>query len=163
MLLSAVLLTVTSCKSKMERLENVVFSSDFSYDTRGVSQAGELMQLYIQAAEADPKDAKAPDYMFRAGELAMNLEKVPQALDLYNKIIYTYPEYEKAPECLFLMAFIYENNLQNLGKAKDLYEQFLRQYPDHEFADDAAFSLENIGKSPEELMREIEARNKQAI
>jgi tetratricopeptide (TPR) repeat protein len=161
MILASVLLTISSCKSKMEKLEEVVFSNDFGYDTKGVAQATELMDLYIQKAETEPKEAKAPEYMFKAAELAMNLEKIQKALDLYNKIIYTYPDYEKAHECLFLLAFIYENNVQNFGKAKELYQQFLRQYPNHEFADDAAFSLENLGKSPEELMRELESKNQQ--
>jgi tetratricopeptide (TPR) repeat protein len=158
-MVAMVVLTFSSCKSKLEKLETVVFSDDFNYDTKGVVQATELMDLYTRKAEADPKAAKAPAYMFKAAELAMNLEKTQKALDLYNKIIYTYPEYEKAPECLFLMAFIYENNLQNYGKAKELYEQFLKQYPNHEFADDAAFSLQNLGKSPEDLMREFESKN----
>jgi tetratricopeptide (TPR) repeat protein len=162
-ILASVVVAMSSCQSKMEKLEEVVFSDEFSYDTKGVSQATELMDLYIKKAEAEPKAAKAPDWMFKAAELAMNLEKTQQALELYNKIIYTYPDYEKSPECLFLMAFIYENNVQNYGKAKDLYEQFLKQYPDHEFADDAAFSLQNIGKSPEELMREFEAKNQPAV
>jgi tetratricopeptide (TPR) repeat protein len=162
-MLASVAMAMSSCQSKMEKLEEVVFSEEFGYDTKGVVKATELMYLYIKKAEEEPKAVKSPDYMFKAAELAMNLEKTPQALELYNKIIYTYPDYEKAPECLFLMAFIYENNIQNYGKAKELYEQFLKQYPDHEFADDAAFSLQNIGKSPEELMREFEAKNQPAV
>jgi hypothetical protein len=36
---------------------------------------------------------------------------------------------------------------------------FIQTYPDNEFADDAAISIENMGKTPEELIREFEAKN----
>jgi TolA-binding protein len=143
----------------MEKLEGAVYSEDFVYDEKGLEQATELMELYIEKANSNPESEMAPDYLFKAAELAMNLGISQQALNLYNNVIYTYPDYEKAPECLFLLAFIYENTLQNYGKAKELYEMFLVKYPDHDFADDAQFSLQYLGKSPEELMREFEEKN----
>lgn len=148
-----------SCTSRMEKLENQVYSEEFTYDTKGLERVDELVQLYLQQAEGHPDDPSAPSYLFKAAELSMNLDRPGQALELYNKIIYTYPDYEKAPECLFLLAFIYENTMQNFGKAKELYEMFLVKYPEHDFADDARFSLQYLGKSPEELMKEFEEKN----
>jgi len=37
-------------------------------------------------------------------------------------------------------------------------EEFLEKYPDSDFADDARISLQNLGKSPEELIKELEER-----
>ena len=150
---------LSSCQSKLEKLEGEVYSENFVYDSEGLEKASELLDLYVDLAESNPKDSLAPSHIFKAAELAMNLDKTEQALNLYNKIIYSYPDYEKAPECLFLMAFIYENTLQNYGKAKELYEMFLEKYPDHDFADDATFSLMYLGKSPEELMKGFEEKN----
>lgn len=158
-LTSILLITITSCKSKMEKLEGEIYSEDFIYDSKGLARAGELLDLYVSEAESDPTGEAAPGYLFKAAELAMNLDRTQESMDLYNQVIYKYPDYEKAPECLFLLAFIYENTLQNYGKAKELYEQFLVRHPDHEFADDARFSLQHLGKSPEELMREFEKKN----
>ena len=158
-LLPLLMLAVVSCRDRLGKLENAVYSEDFVYDEKGLEKAGELLTLYVERAEANPGDSRSPVYLFKAAELAMNLNRTQRALDLYNRVIYTYPEYEKAPECLFLMAFIYENSLQNYGKAKELYEMFLEKYPDHDFADDAQFSLQYLGKSPEELMREFEEKN----
>ena len=154
-----VFLALTSCQDRLEKLESAVYSEDFTYNEKGMKQATELLDLYIEKAEKDAAGDEAPDYLFKAAELAMNLNNTQQALELYNKIIYTYPDYEKTPECLFLMAFIYENTLQNYGKAKELYEMFIEKYPDHDFADDAKFSLQYLGKSPEELMKEFEAQD----
>jgi len=57
-----------------------------------------------------------------------------------------------------LKAYIYENLLSNLGLAQKTYRDFLSLYPDHELSDDAEAALLNLGKSPEELVREFEAR-----
>jgi hypothetical protein len=59
------------------------------------------------------------------------------------------------------MGYIHENYFQELGKAKAIYEQFLQRYPDHDFADDAQISIENLGKSPEELIRIFEEKNRE--
>lgn len=57
-------------------------------------------------------------------------------------------------------AFIYENQLHGAEKAKKLYEEFMKKYPDHELAKDVKFSLDHIGKSDEELIKEFEAKQK---
>jgi outer membrane protein assembly factor BamD (BamD/ComL family) len=50
------------------------------------------------------------------------------------------------------MAYTYENNLHDLVRAKTLYEEFLQKFPNGELAQDAKLSLDNLGKSPEELI-----------
>ena len=70
-----------------------------------------------------------------------------------------YPDYEKASECLFMKGFIYDNNLQDYEMAKKIYLEFLEKYPDDEFADDAQASIDNLGKSLEEIIQEFEMKN----
>ena len=50
------------------------------------------------------------------------------------------------------MAYTYENNLHDLVRAKTLYEEFLQKFPNGELAQDARLSLENLGKTPEEMI-----------
>ncbi len=57
---------------------------------------------------------------------------------------------------MFLKGYVYENDLRDLETAKKIYEEFLVKYPDDEFADDAEISIKNLGKSPEELIKEFE-------
>ena len=45
-------------------------------------------------------------------------------------------------------------------KAKPLYEEFLKKYPQHELAQSVQFSLSNIDKTPEQIIKEFEAKNK---
>jgi len=82
-----------------------------------------------------------------------------KAIELFDRLMVEYPDYEKVPECLFMKAFIYDNNLQEYDKAKEVYLEFLEKYPDDEFADDARASINNLGKSLEEIIREFEEKN----
>ncbi|MFO7614502.1 MAG: tetratricopeptide repeat protein [Bacteroidales bacterium] len=144
-------------KAKIQSMEEKVRSESFTFDQKGIQLIEELIIAYTDYAEANKYSDEAPEYLYKAAEFSLNLNKPVQALEFYNQIIYQYPDFHKAPECLFLLAFIYENHMLNLGKAKELYETFIERYPDHDFADDAAISIQNMGKSPEELIREFEA------
>jgi TolA-binding protein len=147
-------------KSKIKDLEKKIGAEDFVMDEKGMQTADELIQAYISYAESHKDSPEAPDYLYSAADLSLNLNKSKQSLDLYNRIIYQYPDYKKAPECLFLVGYIYENFFQQYGQAKEIYESFLAKYPTHDFADDAAISIKNMGKSPEELIHEFEEKNK---
>lgn len=144
--------------ARIRDLEKKISDENFTFDLKGMQLADDLINAYIQYAEDHKTAAESPEFLYNAAELSLNLNRAEQALSLYNRIIYQYPEFDKVPECLFLVAFIYENNLQNFGKAKELYEAFIERYPDHDFADDAAISIQNMGKTPEELIREFEER-----
>jgi tetratricopeptide (TPR) repeat protein len=147
-------------KAKIQAIEKKIGAEDFKLDEKGIQTANALIQAYLEFAENYKDSPEAPDYLYKAADLSLNINQSKQSLDLYNRIIYQYPDYKKVPECLFLMGYIYENYLQELGKAREIYEQFLAKYPNHDFADDARVSIENLGKSPEELIRSFEEKNK---
>jgi TolA-binding protein len=148
-------------KSRIKELEKNIGSENFTLDEKGMQLADELVQAYISYAESHKGSPEAPDYLYSAADLSLNIGKSKESLDLYNQIIYKYPDYAKAPECLFLVGYIYENYFGQYGKAKEIYESFIKKYPNHDFADDAAISIENMGKSPEELIRSFEEKNNQ--
>lgn len=166
LLFIAALLTgiLTRCspdpKATIKNLEEKIGTENFTFDEKGIQTANELVQAYISYAESYKDSPEAPDFLYKAADLSLNLSKSKESLDLYNRIIYEYPDYGKAPECLFLVGYIYENYFQNYGKAKEIYESFIVKYPTHDFSDDAAISIENMGKSPEELIREFEEKNR---
>jgi len=149
-------------KSRIKDLEKKIGSEKFTLDEKGMQLANELVKEYISYADTHKDSPEAPDYLYSAADLSLNIGKSKEALDLYNQIIYKYPDYAKAPECLFLVGYIYENYFEQYGKAKEIYESFLKKYPNHEFADDAKISIENMGKSPEELIKSFEEKNKLA-
>lgn len=116
----------------------------------------ELLSAYQNFSSKYPGDSLSPEFLYRVAGLAAGFNRGTQAIDLYETIIQTYPHYKKLPECYFLEAFTFENSLGNIGKADELYNKFLDKYPDHELADDARASIKFLGKSPEEIVIELE-------
>ena len=70
-----------------------------------------------------------------------------------------YPNSAKASESIFLCAFIYDTYLQKYDDARRYYKMFLKKYPNHPLAKDAQISLDNLGKTPDELVKEFESKN----
>ena len=69
-----------------------------------------------------------------------------------------YPNYEKASTCLFLQGFVYETQENDNAKAQNIYQEFISKYPNHSLIEDAKFSLNNLDKTDEEIIREFEQR-----
>ena len=61
---------------------------------------------------------------------------------------------------MFLQAFVYENHVGDLSNAREKYIEFIQKYPEKDFADDAEICLQNLGKTPEELIREFEEKQR---
>lgn len=144
--------------SEIKALEDSLFSDA----TKMIDQkmAKELIDKYVQFADAYPEDADTPETLFKAGDMAMNLNMPQRAITIFDRIMNDYPDFDKTPQCLFLKGYIYENDFQDLDTARKIYEEFLQKYPDDEFADDAEISIQNLGKTPEELIREFEEKAK---
>lgn len=124
----------------------------------GNDKLNALMGLYTDFVNNNPKDTAAPQYLHRALNLAMGMNNGEKAMEIADRFLNEYPEGPKLAEVIFLKAYIYENQLSNLGMAQKTYRDFLSRFPDHELADDAEAALLNLGKSPEEMVREFEKR-----
>lgn len=124
-----------------------------------IEGALKLSDFYYQWAIENKGDSLAPEYLLKSADLAMNMKKPVPAINAFNLILMDYPEYKNAPYALFLKAFVYEDILNNTEKARTYYQEFLIKFPDNEYADDVRVSLKNLGKTPEELIKEFENKN----
>lgn len=127
-----------------------------TFDPKAAQTAVDAYEAY---AAAYPQDTMSAQYLFKAGEMYRSLRQFDKAIANYERILKDYNNYSKAPHSLFLMGFTYENDLKDLEKAKLTYEKFIKTYPNHELADDAQFSLDNMGKSPDEIIKSFVAKN----
>lgn len=157
----------TSCTNNSEKkqlhkavtdLESVLMTDTTSLLDR--TKALELIQAYENFANALPEDSLSPEYLFKGAEILMNVQMGSRAIGNHQRIINNYPDFDKISYCLFLQAFIYENQLQQYEVAKQIYMKFIDQFPDHPLADDAQVSMDNMGKSLEELIESWEAKEK---
>ena len=124
------------------------------------AKADSLLGLYNKFILRFPNDSLSPKYLFRCAQLAMANGDGQKSLEMFDRFITAFPDNPKAPSCMFFKAYVYENLLHNLDKAKEIYLTFAKKYPNNEFARDARIAVQNLGKSPEEMVREFEARQK---
>lgn len=148
--------TIVVSINDITTLENELFNAEIT--TPDPAKAMRLGKLYIAYAEANPNDSVSPDFLYKAADISMNLSDPNLTIALFDKIITTYPNYKNVSTVAFLKAYVYENQLNNYGNAQKYYLEFLDKYPDSDFADDAVVSLNNLGKSPEELIKEFESK-----
>lgn len=80
----------------------------------------------------------------------VSLEK---ADSIFYLVYQRFPESNDAPLGLFMSGFIQANELEDYQKATATYNTFLKKYPEHEMAISAKQELENMGLTPEEILR----------
>ena len=140
---------------RIEKLEEQVLSTDKAIDP---VVASDLVSAYCDFAYANPDDAMTPEYLFKAVDVSMNLNEPQRTIYIIDKLVKEYPDYPRTQAALFIKAFIFETRYNNLDMAKKLYEQYLEMYPDGEFAESCRASIENLGLTPEELVKKFEGR-----
>jgi hypothetical protein len=115
-------------------------------------------------AQKHPKDSLAAKILFQAAQQleAHNLpEKAVQILENIQK---NYSETAYAAKALLTEGFIYNNVLNDAEQAKAKYNEYLSKYRDLDknLTRDVELELKNIGKSADELIKEFEAKLKEA-
>ena len=167
LLISTVLIVAAGCgensekKKVLDRIaagEAKIFGDSLATipnETTGM----EMIQAYTDYANAWPKDTVSAEFLFKGAEIAMNMNRSAMAIDYYNRILLNYPQFGKRAYCIFLQAYVLENQMQQYEQAKARYREFLDKYPDHVLAKDAEASIRNMGKPLEELIKEWDQQN----
>lgn len=123
----------------------------------------EYAKNYLDACEAyalaHPGTDAAADYLYKATETLRAMRMPEKCLPIYDRLINDYPDHKRAAQALFLKGFTYDNDLGDFQNARRYYEEFLAKHPDDEFASSAEFLLENLGKSDDELLEVLQAKN----
>jgi TolA-binding protein len=116
------------------------------------------MRMYDEYSSYFPDEAKSPEYLFKAGELANSMQLSQPALGYLSRVMNKYPNYKNAPYALFMQGMIYDDQLKDTANARKVYQEVISKYPDSQLAKDAQASINNLGKSVEELVREFEKK-----
>lgn len=123
-------------------------------------KAKNLIDIYKLYTSVLPNDPKTPQYLYETYDIANSVRMYRDAAHASEKLYTQYSDYEKAPTAMFLTAFIYENNLNDLEKAESIYKDFIAKYPNDDFANDAQVALENLGTPADEMLKNIQEKNK---
>lgn len=159
----AAALLVASCSNKVsqkdvKKAEAALFNADKTTNEDAVANA---ISTFSAFAEDNPDDASAPEYLFKALEVSVNTHQEPQAsIDLMERLVTNYPDFDKNPVAMFMVAtFIYDEQLGDLEKARATYQRIIDKYPNNAFARDAAIAIEQLGISPDDLVKMFEAQD----
>jgi hypothetical protein len=139
----------------IDSLEAILFADEGGMDNRAAAQL--LVRSYATYYQRNKADAAAVDMLFKAGEVSMGLGDGRLAVKYFGMVADEHSDFHKAPEALFLQAFCEENLNGDLQQAEFFYSDFIAKYPGHALAEDAKFSIENLGKTDEELVKMFEA------
>lgn len=73
------------------------------------------------------------------------------AVQAYQDIVKRFPKSPQAPQCQFMVGYLYANHLNNPEMASEAYQTFIRNYPEHELVKDAQWELDHLGKDVNEI------------
>lgn len=156
-------LMLLSCGEKMSvekinELESKVFAKDTVLSSENVIQ---LVDAYLLFAKQNPNDQQTPEFLFKALDVAVgvNAEGPEKAINIADVLIEKYPDFEMTPMAMFVKGFVYENMIGDLQNAEMTYRQFIEKYPNNPMVEDVKSTLENLGLTPEELIRKFEEAN----
>jgi tetratricopeptide (TPR) repeat protein len=166
LMLGLMIITSIACKPAKEKnaekiaaMEKELMSVSAKIDT---AKAQLLIDAYISYVDTYKSDTVSPFYLFKAADISMNMLKHQQALQLLDRVLKDYNNFPKLADCLFLKAFIYENQLRDFEKEKSTYHEFLQKYPEHELAASAKAAIDNMGIPIDILIKSFEEKNKKA-
>lgn len=140
---------------KIKKLESKVFAKGVELKEENVIN---LVDAYLLYAEQNPDDAKSPDFLFKALDVAVgiNAEGPQKAIEVADILIEKYPDFEMTPMAMYIKGFVYESVVGDLDKAKAVYLQFLEMYPDNPMAEEVRTVVDNLGIPLEELIKTFE-------
>lgn len=156
-------ITLTSCKNAQEKqfdeivkIEKSLFGEQTDLNDSIANEFITKADLYMKEYKDDPRNS---ELLFKTAEVFNGLKHYEFAIRRFQQVFLKYPKSAKAGESIFICGFIYDGNLQNYSEAEFYYRKFIKEYPNHPLAKDAKITLENLGKTPEEMVREFEKRN----
>ena len=152
-LLISILLTFCGSKTDEENYDSAVkLLTEQKYD--------EAVVIFEEIVEKNQNKEFVAKALFETakvyqGQVIKNLsskESLLKSVTVYKKIFNEYPNSKEAENSLFMAGFILANELNDLEAAKETYELYIQKFPEGSLADDAKIELENLGKTPEEIL-----------
>ncbi|MEA3448833.1 MAG: hypothetical protein U9Q98_10395 [Bacteroidota bacterium] len=129
-------------------------------DELDVSKANDMILLYVSYASQFTKDSMVPEYLFRAAELAMNVDRPYDAVVYLQRIEKNYPGFDKMPWVVYFTGFIYDSMLNEDETAEMYYDRFLDNWPDHDRAEEVKILKSYLHMSDKEIIDRFEKSNK---
>ncbi len=121
----------------------------------------EAIKSYESLIKEYPDSKLAPEALTKMASLYMNQsdstlnrqQSFAKAAGLFKEVYDKYPKSEQAPTALFMSGFVLSNDLNRYDEATMIYRLFLKKFPNHKLAKSAKEELNNMGMSPEDILK----------
>lgn len=121
----------------------------------------EAIKIYEMILKDYPKDKFASVSAYDLAVIYQSLDiknltreqRLNKAIEYFTMVFDKYPESAEAPKSLFTAGFIYANELNDYDNGTKLYKLFIEKFPNNELAASAQIELDNMGQSPEEILK----------
>ena len=117
------------------------------------------IKAYLAYQQSYWKDTLCADFLFKAAEIADNLNYPEEAIQLFQQCNDQSLAFPYRAECLFRIGNIYDFKLNDYTTAKEYYKDVLNLFPKSAMAKNADAAIKNIGKSDADLIKEFEKKN----
>lgn len=98
----------------------------------------QLEQRVAQIESGKPGANSSPDDLWRLGTQAFEAQRWTDAVDIYKRLVTTYPTHQRAPDAQYFKGQCY-TNLKDWDKAIGAYQALVEKYPDSSLADDGLY------------------------
>lgn len=155
-----------SCNSKQGYIDKITtaeaaFYSEENKFSVNKEAAQNAINAYVSYADKFKSDEASAGYLFKAADVSRALQDHDKSLEIWKRVYTNYPDFEKTPHSLFLSGFCYENDKGDIETARTLYQEFLNKYPSHDLRDDVQFSIDHLGMSPEDIIKEFDKKKEE--
>lgn len=147
-------LSAPTLSNEIENIQHILMTQQDA--TLDIANAQMLIDKSMTYVARFPQDTLAPVYLFRAADVARGIGQYDLAVTLWGQVQEQYIDFEKVPDALFMQGFTFDNNLQDKSQARSCYQRFIQLFPKHHLLTTVNISLQQLSKTPEELIKEFQ-------
>jgi hypothetical protein len=152
---------VPDCKvlaAEARRMDSLLLSS-LEIDT---AEARFAIRAFTDFAYHCHRDSMSGVYLIKIAQVAKAINNIPQAKLALDRCIDDYRDFSGRPAALFLLAQLYDEptHMNNEYEAQKIYERIIDEYPGSEWAQSAKGAIKFIGKTDEDILRELKKKSK---
>jgi len=156
-------LLIIGCNSNKDK--DIFDSAEKNYTAKNYKKA---LEEYKQVIDEYSASNYAEQSLLKIGSMYQmflvpnisNEVSNQKAVEFYRKLFKDFPKSSNAPKAVFMSGFLLANDLKKYEEAKMTYMTFLEKFPNDPLVPQVKLELENIGKSPEEILEgKISSKN----
>jgi tol-pal system protein YbgF len=122
-------------------INNSINELKTGFDKYRADSSARLDSLETRLAQLEsgkPSANSGPDDLWKLGTTAFEAARYNEALDIYKRLVATYPTHARADDAQYFRGQAY-TNLKDWDNAIAAYQQLVQKYPDSDLADDGMY------------------------